>query len=177
MSEETKQQDKRATPDEVIARQRNRQLLIITAVIAVLALGVWITRATKDTEQGVQTLPLVGGTTDEPAFDKEDVANIQIWRGDDKLELRKEGGGWRVPARYNVPADTAAVGSLLTKVFDGRRLNRAATTATENFVLYQVDDSSTHLRLAGAEGNELLHLVVGQAESGGRTFVRYLGDE
>ena len=178
MTEQTAPAKKSATPDEVIARQRNRQLLVITGVIALLAAAVWVTRMTSSDTPEVETLPLVGGTKEDPAFDREKVAKIEIWKGEgEPLTLQKSGDEWTVPARYGLPADDAAVGSLLTALFDGRRLNRPSTSVNANYVLYQLDmESAAHLRLRDADGAELLHLLVGKEEAGSRAFIRMMGD-
>lgn len=168
----------RFTPDEVIASQRNRQLIIITVVCLVLAGLVALTRVTSKPEVPVVELPLVGGTTEAPAFKKADVTAIEIWGGTSpKLVLRNEREQWRVPGRFNTPADEREVNALLTKLMDAKRLNRPASTQAESFVLYRLEDeAAAHLRILGEGGKELLHLMVGKAETGNRAFVRFVGD-
>src|SRR5690606_4881362 len=57
------------------------------------------------------------------------------------------------------------------------RLNRPSTTTTANYERFGLDDDqAVHLRLVGDNGVELLHIMVGQAELGGRDFVRLLGE-
>lgn len=166
---------KAPTPDEVIASQRNRQLIIVTAVIAVLAGLVALTRMTGKVEPPVTEVPLTGGTLDKPALDKDTVARIEIASGKQKLELVND-GGWRIPARYNSPADANEINALLTKLQDSRRLSRPASTQPDTYVLYRLDDEgAAHLRLLDKSGKELLHLLVGRAESGNRAFVRLPG--
>ncbi len=179
MSEPAKTDDKqRFTPDEVIASQRNRQLIIITVVCLVLAGLVALTRLGSKPEAPVIELPLVGGTTEAPAFKKADVRAIEIWKsGSNKLVLRNEREQWRVPAKFNTPADEREVNALLTKLMDAKRLNRPASTQTESYILYRLEDEgAAHLRILGESGKELLHLMVGKAETGNRAFVRFVGD-
>ncbi|MCA8917001.1 MAG: DUF4340 domain-containing protein [Planctomycetes bacterium] len=168
----------RFTPDEVIAKQRNRQLMVVSAIIVVLAILVWVTRATKTVEEPLKEVTLVGGTTQDPAFHKEDIKRIQVWVGKDgaKLELNRDGDDWRVPSRFNAPADKADVDSLITRIFDSARLNRASTTTTTQFISYSLnDEDAVHLRLESDKGAELLHVMVGHADGATRDFVRLAG--
>ncbi|MBX3458347.1 MAG: DUF4340 domain-containing protein [Planctomycetes bacterium] len=175
MTEPAKTEASRLTPDEVIAAQRNKQLIIVTAVIAVLAGLVAITRLTGKVEAPVREVPLTGGTLEKPGLEKSEVARIEIFSGQGKLELTNQ-GGWRIPTRFNAPVDEREVDSLLTKLRDSRRLSRPASTRPETFVLYRLDDeSAAHLRLSDKSGKELLHLLIGRAESGNRAFVRLTG--
>lgn len=167
------------TPDEVISRQRNRQVTALTVVILVLAGLVWLSRSAGQQEQKFEPVPLVGGTTDSPAFKKEDVAQIEIWSGKDKpMVLVRTDGGWRVPGRYNAPADRNDIDALLTKLFDAKRLGRASTEDTSKYVQYQLaDDDAAHLRLQSEAGKELLHLLIGRSEDNARDFVRLANDD
>lgn len=181
MAEEPKTETKagRFTPDEVIARQRNRQLMVVSAIIVVLAALVAITRSTRETESPIKEETLVGGTRDEPAFKKEDIQRIQVWKGPsgEKFELQRDGDDWRVPARFNAPADRTDVESLVTRVFDSSRLNRPSTSNAALYANYALtDEDAVHLRLAGDADRELLHILVGKSEGVTRDFVRLVGD-
>lgn len=166
------------TPDEVISRQRNRQVMVLTLVIVALAGLVWLSRSTTREEPKYEPVPLIGGTSDAPAFKKEDVAQLEIWTGKDKpLILARDEGGWRVPARFSAPADRNDVDALLTKLFDAKRLGRASTEDAAKFEQYRLGDAdAVHLRLQSAAGKELLHLLVGRSEDSARDFVRLTGD-
>ncbi|MCB9894492.1 MAG: DUF4340 domain-containing protein [Planctomycetes bacterium] len=181
MTEEAKTESTAArfTPDEVIAKQRNRQLMVVSAIIVVLALLVWVTRATKKVEEPLKEETLVGGTTEDPAFHREQIKRIQVWVGKDgeKFELNRDGDDWRVPSRFNAPADKADVDSLISRVFDSSRLNRPSTTTAAQFTSYNLnDEDAVHLRLEGDKGAELLHVMVGHADGATRDFVRLAGE-
>ncbi|MCB9933973.1 MAG: DUF4340 domain-containing protein [Planctomycetes bacterium] len=181
MADESKSETSAArfTPDEVIAKQRNKQLMIISGIIVVLAGLVALTRSTHETESPLKEETLVGGTRDEPALKKADVKRVQVWKGPqgDKFELARDGEEWRVPARFNAPADKADVESLLTRVFDAGRLNRPSTTTAAQYLNYSLnDEDAVHLRLAGDSDRELLHILIGRAEGGSRDFVRLAGE-
>lgn len=167
----------RFTPDEVIAKQRNKQLMVMSAIIIVLAALVAITRSTRETESPIKEETLVGGTVEEPAFEKEDIQRIQVWQDNgEKFELVRDGSDWRVPARFNAPADRADVETLVSRVFNSSRLNRPATTTPAQYLNYSLnDEDAVHLRLAGDSDRELLHILVGKAEGGTRDFVRLQG--
>lgn len=61
MSETGDKQSDRFTPDEVIAKQRNRQLFVLSGIIIVLAVLVLITRQFKDDESPLKDVLLAGG--------------------------------------------------------------------------------------------------------------------
>jgi hypothetical protein len=180
-SGQSKAEVPKSTPDEVMSRQRNVQVMAISGVIIVLAVLVVITNLTRDTEPSVRSIPLVGGTFDEFAFERPDVVRIEIMRGDDRdnrIVLGRDGEyGWRVETRFNVQAERTEVDSLLTSLFDSTRLSRPATVRADQYVLYHLDDDeAASLRLMDAGGNDLLHLLVGRNEGGTRAFIRYPGD-
>ena len=179
MSDAPKTEAARFTPDEVIAKQRNRQLLVVSVIIVVLAAAVWGTRMTRTAEAPLKEVSLIGGTKEDPRVKKEDIGRIQIWKGPDgeKLELVREGDDWRVPSRFNAPATREDVDSLITRIYDSSRLNRASTTTQTQFINYSLnDEDAVHLRLEGAQGKEFLHVLVGRAEGGMRDFVRIAGE-
>lgn len=178
MTEPAKPEVERLISDEVVAKQRNRQVMVLTVIILVLAGLVWLTRATGTEQPKLDPVPLVGGSKDALAFKKEDVTQIEIWAGKDKpLILTQDQGGWRVPARFGAPADRNDVDALLTKLFDSKRLGRASTEDTQKYGQYNLaDEDAVHLRLQSAAGKELLHLLVGRSDDGARDFVRLLGD-
>lgn len=180
MSESTENNTERFTPDEVIARQRNKQLFVLSAIIVVLAGLVLLTRTFKEDESPLKDVLLAGGQTDGTSFKLDDVKQIEIWKGPEgaKLTLNRDGNEWRVPSRFNAPADRSDVDALLTEVLESRRLNRASTETTAQFNQYRLDDeNAAHLRLTNDAGEELLHVMVGRSETGARDFVRLTGDE
>lgn len=166
-----------ASPDEVVASQRNRQLTVLVAIVTVLAGLVALTRWTSRPDESTREVLLIGGTAEAPAFKKDDVALVRIWR--DKaaaLDIKRVEGTWRLPSRFDASADKADVESLISKVVDARRWSRPATEEAARFALYRLaDDDAVHLALVGADGKELIHLMVGRAEQGSRDFVRLAG--
>lgn len=178
MSETDTNKD-RFTPDEVIAKQRNKQLFVLSAIIVVLAVFVLLTRQFKEEEAPIKDVLLAGGMEDETSFVKDDVKQVEIWKGPDgkKLLLNRDGNEWRVPSRFNAPADTSDVDALLLQVLESRRLNRASTETESQFANYRLDDkNAVHLRITSRDGKELLHVMVGRSETGARDFVRLTGE-
>ena len=168
----------RFTPDETIARQRNRQLMIVSGIIVVLAGLIAFSRSTSSSEAPLSQVLLIGGTSESPAFKPEDVARLEIYRGDgERLVIVRQADGWRLPARSNGPANDASVQSLISRVCDAQRLNRPNTTNVDGYDEFGLDDKdAVRLRLLGEGGTELLHIMVGRAEAGSRQFVRLLGE-
>ena len=179
MSEETETKGERFTPDEVIAKQRNKQLFVLSAIIIVLAGFVFLTLEFKDDESPLADVPLIGGSVEEPAFIKDDVKKIEIWKGPagSKVVLNRDGNEWRVPSRFNAPADKSDIDALLLQVIATKRLNRASTETEAQYANYRLDDANAvHLRLTDDKGTELLHVLVGRSETGARDFVRLTGE-
>jgi len=170
-------QAERLMSDEVVGRQRNRQVMVLTVIILVLAGLVWLTRKNSTPEAKLEPVQLVGGGT-EQTIKREDVSQIEVWAGKDKpLVLVRDSGGWRVPSRFGAPADANDVDALLAKLFESKRLGRASTEDTKRYVQYRLgDDEAIHLKLQSVAGKELLHILVGRSEDSARDFVRLLGD-
>lgn len=164
----------RLKPDEVIASQRNRQVLILTVVIVLLAIPVYFTRASQGKETKVEPAPLA-----PPGLKAGDVAQIEIWRGKDApFVLKQDSGGWRVPSRFDAPADAADIDALLDKVLKAERLGKPSTEDAAKFVLYSLDDDeAVHLKLADKTGKTLVELMLGRGEDGSRDFVRLVGPD
>ena len=166
------------SPDEVIASQRNRQVLALTAVIVVLAGLVGISRLTRSGETRIDPVPLVA-SAGEASFTREKVDQVEIWRGQGSpLVLKRAEGGWRVPETYNAPADSIDVDNLLNKVFESKRLGRPSTEDASRYAIYSLsDDDATHLILRDRNGAVLLHLLCGRGEDGSRDFIRIVGQD
>lgn len=182
MAEENTSETKaaRSTPDEVIASQRNKQLMILVGVIVVLAGLVAVTNLTREEETPLQEIMLVGGTRENPTVTKDEIKRIQIWKGsgEDRFELYRDGDDWTVPSRYDAPADKDDVDALLDKVLRAARLNRPSTTEASNYALYGLDEESgVHLRVVTDKDQEVLHILLGRGEVGARDFVRLIGDD
>jgi hypothetical protein len=180
VAEEPKTESKAArfTPDEVIAKQRNRQLLIMTVIIVVLSGLVWLANRNSTEDSPLEEIMLVGGSREDPGILAKDVHRIQIWKGksDKPFELAREGEEWRVPSRFNAPADKADVDSLLTRIVDSARLSRASTTTESQYIVYGLnDEDAVHVRLVNAQGSEMLQFMIGRSENGSRDFVRLIG--
>jgi hypothetical protein len=168
----------RFTPDETIARQRNRQLMIVSVIIVALAGLIALSRTTRSFESPLAEVLLVGGTADAPNFKPENVTRLEIYRGaDDPLVIVRQPDGWRLPARKNAPANKESVDSLVSRVCGASRLNRPSSTNISNYDEFGLDDKdAVHLKLIGEDGKPLLHILVGRTEVGSREFVRVLGE-
>lgn len=170
----------RFTPDEVIATQRNKQLLIMVGVIVVLAVLVAITRATRDEIAPLQQVMLVGGTSEEPALKPDDIKLIQIWKGTSKdpFELKRDGEDWVVPARFGAPASKIDVDDLLEKIVKASRLSRPSTADQSQYPLYGLDDeTAVHLRVEDKDNKEVFHIMLGRGETNARDFARIVGED
>lgn len=169
------------SPDEVIAKQRNRQVTILSVVIIALAALVMLSRLTESTETPLKEVLLVGGTAEAPRFKAADVLKVRLFKGNsagaDVLEFVRDGQGWRIPAYYGSAADSGSLDRLLEKVCAATRMNRAAVTDPSRFPLYRLgDDEAATLQLEGGSGL-LLHLKLGLDEAQTYDLVRIIGPD
>lgn len=169
---------KAATPDEIIARQRNKQVTILSGVIIALAALVMLSRLTQSAETPLREVLLIGGTTEAPAFKASDVIKLRITKpGVSPLEITRDGEGWRFVAFHNAAAETATVDRLLEKITSATRMNRPAVTEATKFPLYRLaDDEAVGLELEGTSGL-LLHLKLGLDEAQTYDLVRIIGPQ
>ncbi|MCF6227127.1 MAG: DUF4340 domain-containing protein [Planctomycetes bacterium] len=166
--------EKRFTPDGYINKQRNSQKMILVVLIIVLAGGITVDTLFRgdDTTQEARQVALINKDED---FKQEEVTTLEITpAGEKSFVLNMISDQWQVANRFNAPANSTAVNSLLTKLFDAQILSIPVTKEAKNFVVYSLDDkSATTLALKDSKGKTLLTLLVGKAPEGKRDFVRF----
>lgn len=166
--------EKRFTPDDYINKQRNSQKMILVVLIIVLAGGITADTLFRsdDTTQEARQIALINKDED---FKQEEVTTLEITpAGEKSFVLNMVSDQWQVANRFNAPANSTAVNSLLTKLFDAQILSIPVTKEAKNFVVYSLDDkSATTLTLKNSKGKTLLTLLVGKAPEGKRDFVRF----
>ncbi len=166
--------EKRFTPDDFINKQRNSQKMILVVLIIVLAGGITVDTLFRgdDATQEARQIALIDKDND---FKQEEVTTLEITpAGGKAFVLNMSNDQWQVANRFNAPANSTAVNSLLTKLFDAQILSIPVTKEAKNFIVYSLDDkSATTVTLKNSKGETLLTLLVGKAPEGKRDFVRF----
>lgn len=169
-------EDKRYTADDVISSQRNRQKGLIVVLVVLLAAGIGFDKFIKpDEKTKAHEIWLIDPDAD---FKKADIAEVEIKPAAGKaFTIKQVAVGkekkWLVSSRFDCQANSAAVGALLTKLTDARRLSIPTTTDESKFVIYSLDDkSAVTVVLRDSSGKEIFSLKVGKAPEGNRDFVR-----
>ncbi|MHC4841415.1 MAG: DUF4340 domain-containing protein [Planctomycetota bacterium] len=170
--------EKRYTPDDIINQQRNLQKIILVVLIVALAGGIGLDSLFRDdseTQVAKESLLI----DPENGFKKNDVAAIEITPANGQpLVVKQVKDQWQVATRSNAPANSTAVNSLLTKLFDAQILSIPVTENEDDFVVYSLDDNSkATLTLKNSKGEVLMSLLVGKAPEGNRDFIRKVGED
>ncbi len=90
---------------------KTRTTLIL--LILVIALGVWI-KFFESKQPGTDEARRQSGNVVN--FDREKLEGIVIQNGDDRIELRREAGNWRLTAPVKDQADSAAVDNVISDI-------------------------------------------------------------
>jgi hypothetical protein len=90
---------------------KTRTTLIL--LILVIALGVWI-KFFESKQPGTDEARRQSGNVVN--FDREKLAGIVIQNGDDRIELHREAGNWRLTAPVKDQADSAAVDNMISDI-------------------------------------------------------------
>ncbi len=173
-------------PDELVAHQRNRQLMLVSGLLLVLAVAVAIQVFSQRAAGPVKTsVPLIDlGAKDGKNPDDAGIklsalaARIEIWSklGGDHVKLVKDNEVWKLENRFNARAQQADVKTLLDNLAQARRLTRPTSEDESRFALYNLtDEFAAHLKILKADGGEVLHIMVGKGGAETRDFFRFVG--
>ena len=127
---------------------KTRTTLIL--LILVIALGVWI-KFFESKQPGTDEARRQSGNVVN--FDGEKLEGIVIQNGDDRIELHREAGNWRLTAPVKDQADSAAVDNLISDIELWRKdaliPAREATTEKGRLNEYGLVQPKLRLRLIG----------------------------
>ena len=90
---------------------KTRTTLIL--LVIVIALGVWIKFFESKQPNTEEARRQAGNVVN---FDREKLEGITIQNGDDRIELRREAGKWRLTQPVKDQADSAAVDNLISDI-------------------------------------------------------------
>ncbi len=127
---------------------KTRTTLIL--LILVIALGVWI-KFFESKRPGTDEARRQSGNVVN--FDREKLEGIVIQNGDDRIELHREAGNWRLTAPVKDQADSAAVDNLISDIELWRKdaliPAKEATTEKGRLNEYGLVQPKLRLRLIG----------------------------
>ncbi len=139
-------------------------------VILALAAGVAYVQfsKTKHTASGV---PIYAGSRD-------DVQQVAIERGGERVELRLDGDVWRLVGHDTLEVREAPIDNLFDRVLKVERTT-LMTRSADRWSVYSVDDSAgTRLSVRNAGGEELAAFVFGQSRRDwSKNYVRIGSDK
>ncbi|MCC6575523.1 MAG: peptidylprolyl isomerase [Planctomycetes bacterium] len=187
MSEPTVSPKAAPSPDDLVAGQRNRTLTIISVVLLVLAGATALHNLVikRSGPAAVSSVKLLDPKDAPKGKDDDDTSGVQamIARieisskvGGDHVKLVRDGDNWRVENRFNAKALQVDVKTLLDSLTHAKRLSRPASEDESRYVLYNLtEEFATFVKLSKANGEELLHIMVGKGGSETRDFIRFVG--
>ncbi|MDE2889128.1 MAG: DUF4340 domain-containing protein [Gemmatimonadota bacterium] len=141
-------------------------------LIVILALGAGVAYVqlskTKHTATGV---PIYAGSRD-------DVQQVEIERGGERVELRLDGDVWRLVGHDSLEVREAPIDNLFDRVLKVERTT-LMTRSADRWSVYSVDDSAgIRLSVRNAGGDELAAFVFGQSRRDwSKNYVRLGSDK
>ncbi len=158
-----------------------KTILILWAVVAILALGVF-SLSSQRKDNGEARTERSRGQTLLKEFPASSVKRIVISSTTDSVTLQKNASNWQVTERQNYPANVANVNHLLRTVEEVKITNciEAGATYAKRF---GVDDTSkdsaehgTQYQFQDENGQLIAAIAVGKDSEGGGRFIRNKND-
>ncbi len=145
----------------------------IILLLLVIGLGVWIKFFESKKPNTEEAQRQAGNVVN---FDREKLEGITIQNGDDRIELRRENGKWRLTAPVKDQADSAEVDNLISDVENWRRdaVIPAKDVAADKGRLSEYGLVQPKLRLRLIEPNGPPEILFGKDSAlQGKTYVRF----
>jgi len=153
-----------------------RSILTLVIVLAVIVALVLVKQLSWSTKGFVEEMGLVPLAPDDFLVSK--VTRLEIFSGgkpDDKIVLSKNDDRWIIASRFDAPADTEKITSLLKKLKDLHGQTRVSDPSVlGDFDL--TDDRALHYAIYLGGEQPALHLLAGKKIDWKTAFVRADGD-
>ncbi len=108
------------------------------------------------------------------AFDKNEIAAIELTSSDSVLKFKKTDGEWSLD---DYPVDTVRMNQLLDH-FSDLKIDRLITKKPEKYGKYEVTDEGSQIVMKSSDGKDLLSLVIGKRGANYQeTFVREVSED
>ncbi|NQT87613.1 peptidylprolyl isomerase [bacterium] len=150
----------------------NRQLQCLG-----IAAGILLVLTILLYQGGNPARPIEAGALLVQGLDVESVAKVTVRKGDDTVTLARGKTGFVIEEKNSYPATNKQVNELLNKIL-GIRLAEKVTSDPDNHKDLDVDADSkeaTFVALAGADGKDIVTVVVGKsAARGSGAYVRLI---
>jgi hypothetical protein len=151
----------------------NRNLAVIALVL--LVLSIWAYRSSVVSSERFER-----GQTFLPNLNPDEIASIEIAKGDDRVALKRGEEEFKVTTTHGYPAKNEAVNRLIRNLLEislekeigsGEELN-------EELDLVEVGDSTTEVVLKNEADQQMVHFLIGKnMEGGSGSYVRRLDGE
>jgi hypothetical protein len=145
-----------------------KKILVLLVLVAALGTYLFVYELPQAEKEGKKEKLL--------QVEKDAVAAIVLVYPDREIELSRSEAGWRVAKPVDVPADEAAVKSLLTTIADAE-VQRTLDEMPQDLASFGLDKPTVTVTLRMKDGAQPPPVAVGKNTAiGGRTYVRK-GDE
>jgi hypothetical protein len=145
-----------------------RRILVLLALVAALSVYLFVYEVPQARKEGhrEKLLPL----------DKDAVTGVSLVYPDREIDVRKDGGNWRVVKPIDAPADESVVKSVVSTIADAE-VQKTLDEMPQDLGGFGLDKPSVTVRVTLKDGSQPPPLAVGKNTAiGGKTYVRK-GDE
>jgi hypothetical protein len=151
---------------------RKPLIILVAAAVILLVLYVALREREVPRQAGPQTVPLL-----DAVLSADSVASVRIHARGTEALLVREDSGWRLKNLANAPVFEEWVNQIVRSLLEARGEVRGRSA--DLFDDFRIgDDEGVHLEMAGWDGTQVLHLIVGKPTSDWRgSFVRKEGEE
>jgi len=134
----------------------NKKSTLYIAVLVILIIAFLIINSNDKTERRVRFFEV----------DSTRIAAIEISTMKDTLKLVKDGDVWMIDYPVNFPPADQKIADLLEKVIKVETSNIPVSESQNSHETYKVTDSlGTTIRIYNAEGDELIHALIGKSSN------------
>lgn len=110
-------------------------------------------------------------------LDINQVARIEMTKGDSEVLLLRVSQGWSIPSAWDAPGDRAEISKLLNDIRSISSPEKRAASASNHSSFEVGSDAGLRISLQDATGVSLGDLVLGKRDGTGRTFIRISGED
>ncbi|MCF7922491.1 MAG: DUF4340 domain-containing protein [Candidatus Marinimicrobia bacterium] len=145
---------------------KNNQTFLAAGILVVLALLYFLTQTGSVDTKSIDS--------DLFSLDKDAISELELIGSADTLKFMRNDPLWSLD---NYPVDTVKMNRLLD-IFTDLQVDRLISKNPEKYEKYELTDQSTQFLARGADGTDLLHLIIGQRGANYQeTFVRGMSDD
>ncbi|MEC9476682.1 MAG: DUF4340 domain-containing protein [Planctomycetota bacterium] len=110
-------------------------------------------------------------------LDINQVARIEMTKGDSSVLLVRVNQGWSLPSAWDSPGDRTEIAKLLDDIRSISAPEKRASSSSNHSSFQVGSDAGLRIALQDATGASLGDLVLGKRDGTGRTFIRIFGED